>query len=57
MIPSEYTEAARGDGMAPVLAGRIREFWQRKGHRVDVRLVRINGNLCVRSDMRGGWPR
>ena len=47
---------------AYVLAGKIRAYWMRKGHEVNVWVERFDlarGNMpiwVIRSDMLNGWP-
>lgn len=54
--PSEYTLAALADDEAVKLAERIKAYWSKRGRKVDVRLVKENGYLQVRSNLVNGVP-
>lgn len=57
MIPNEYSLAVHDENRAHEIAAKVRSYWMARGRKVEVRLVRINGYLAVRSNMIGGWPR
>jgi hypothetical protein len=56
-IASEYSLAADDDNRAHEIAAKVRAYWTAHGHKVEVRLVRENGYLVVRSNLVNGWPR
>ena len=49
-------------GNAPILAARIRDYWEKRGYLVDTWLIPLaaagNGRtgVSIRSNMKGGFP-